>query len=172
MMPLAVALALGSRNRSLMRLFISAMAGFFVAGKYGHFFARRISGFDCGVGAVLVWKLGRKNRLNVVIASIDRRRSGYFARAGKLRLADSLDFRSGARPGRLVRPAPRIVDSLDICHFAKSVGHRHRQFSDCRRFDNLRDAQRFHAGFVRTRSSGSGRLSDFYDQPVSKTRRD
>jgi O-antigen ligase len=67
MMPIAVALALGSESR-LMRLLYFAMAGVFVAGNMVTFSRGGFLGLIV-TGAVLAWKLGRRQRLNVVLAS-------------------------------------------------------------------------------------------------------
>lgn len=68
MMPLAVGLALGAKSR-LMRLVYFAMAGVFVAGNMVTFSRGGFLGLIV-TGAVLAWKLGRKQRLNVTIASV------------------------------------------------------------------------------------------------------
>jgi O-antigen ligase len=67
MMPIAVGLALGAKSR-LVRLLYFAMAGAFVAGNMVTFSRGGFLGLIV-TGAVLAWKLGRKQRLNVVLAS-------------------------------------------------------------------------------------------------------
>lgn len=67
MTPLAIALALASK-RTPARLLYLAMAGVFVAGIMVTFSRGGFLGVII-VGAVLAWKLGRKQRLNVVLAS-------------------------------------------------------------------------------------------------------
>lgn len=68
MMPLAVALALGSRNK-LVRLAYFAMAALFVAANAVTFSRGGFLGLIVS-SAVLVWKLGRRNRLNISLASL------------------------------------------------------------------------------------------------------
>lgn len=67
MMPIAVGLALGAKSR-LTRLLYFAIAGIFVAGNMVTFSRGGFLGLIVA-GAVLAWKLGRKQRLNVVLAS-------------------------------------------------------------------------------------------------------
>jgi O-antigen ligase len=68
MTPLAVCLALGTKNR-LMKLLYFAMSGLFIAANVVTFSRGGFLGLLV-TGAVLAWKLGRKQRLNVTIASI------------------------------------------------------------------------------------------------------
>jgi O-antigen ligase len=67
MMPIAVALALAAKSK-LMRLLYLAMAGFFIAANMVTFSRGGFLGLIVA-SAVLAWKLGRKQRLNVVLAS-------------------------------------------------------------------------------------------------------
>jgi O-antigen ligase len=67
MMPIAVGLALGAKSR-LIRLLYLAMAGLFIAANMVTFSRGGFLGLIVSA-AVLAWKLGRKQRLNVVIAS-------------------------------------------------------------------------------------------------------
>ncbi|HEX9960473.1 MAG TPA: O-antigen ligase family protein [Pyrinomonadaceae bacterium] len=67
MMPIAVGLALAAKSR-LMRLLYFAMAGVFIAGNMVTFSRGGFLGLIV-TGAVLAWKLGRRQRLNVVLAS-------------------------------------------------------------------------------------------------------
>lgn len=66
--PLAVALALGSRSKA-MRLIYFLMAGLFIAANTITFSRGGFLGLIAS-SAVLIWKLGRKNRVNISIASI------------------------------------------------------------------------------------------------------
>ena len=68
MTPIAVALALGSRSK-IMRLVYLAAAGFFIAANMFTFSRGGFIGLLLSSG-VLVWKLGRGNRLNISLASI------------------------------------------------------------------------------------------------------
>ena len=67
MMPIAVGLALGAKSR-LTRLLYFAIAGIFVAGNMVTFSRGGFLGLIVS-SAVLAWKLGRKQRLNVILAS-------------------------------------------------------------------------------------------------------
>ncbi|HLM03502.1 MAG TPA: O-antigen ligase family protein, partial [Pyrinomonadaceae bacterium] len=67
MTPIAVGLALGAKKK-LFRLLYFAMAGVFIAGNMVTFSRGGFLGLIVS-GAVLAWKLGRKQRLNVVLAS-------------------------------------------------------------------------------------------------------
>lgn len=68
MTPIALALALGSRNK-LMRVIYYAMTGLFIAANTVTFSRGGFLGL-LATGAVLAWKLGRKNRLNISVASM------------------------------------------------------------------------------------------------------
>jgi len=68
MTPIALALALGSRSK-LMRVVFYAMTGLFIAANTVTFSRGGFLGL-LATGAVLAWKLGRKNRLNISVASI------------------------------------------------------------------------------------------------------
>ena len=68
MIPIALALALGSRQK-IMRVVYYAMTGLFVAASTVTYSRGGFLGL-LAVGAVLAWKLGRKNRLNISLASI------------------------------------------------------------------------------------------------------
>ncbi len=67
MMPIAVGLALGAKSR-LMRLLYFMVAGVFIAGNMVTFSRGGFLGLIV-TGAVLAWKLGRRQRLNVVLVS-------------------------------------------------------------------------------------------------------
>jgi putative inorganic carbon (hco3(-)) transporter len=66
--PIALALAFGSRNK-LMRLVYYSMTGLFIAANTVTFSRGGFLGLLAASG-VLIWKLARKNRLNISIASI------------------------------------------------------------------------------------------------------
>ena len=68
MTPLAVALALASRNK-IMRIAYFAMAALFIGANTVTFSRGGFLGLLAS-GAVLIWKLGRKSRLNISVASI------------------------------------------------------------------------------------------------------
>jgi len=68
MTPIALALALGSRS-TLMRVIYYVMTGLFVAASTVTYSRGGFLGL-LAVGAILVWKLGRKSRLKLILASM------------------------------------------------------------------------------------------------------
>lgn len=66
--PIALALALGSRNK-LMRIVYYTMTGLFVAANTITFSRGGFLGL-LATAAVMIWKLGRKNRLNVTLGGL------------------------------------------------------------------------------------------------------